>query len=147
MQHLNLWFQYFLLAYLAIWFYYRSLRKSIYRWQKSVEANNSNRKLERVIFVIADLVVSFLISFSFSSSYWYRILQFSNATSFGKKDPIFNLDISFYVFRLPLIETFYGALMTILVLLVIITFATYGILISKDRLFKGGDLNIPFGTR
>lgn len=135
----------FFISFLAIWFYYRSLRKSIYKWQKSVEANNSNRKLERSVFVIANLIVSFLIAFSFSSSYWYRILQFSNATSFGKKDPIFNLDISFYVFRLPLIETFYGALMTILVLLVIITFATYGILISKDRLFKGGDLTIPFG--
>jgi len=132
-------------TYLAIWFYYRSLRKSIYKWQKEVEENNSHRKLERGIFVIANLVVSFLISFSFSSSYWYRILQFSNATSFGKKDPLFNLDVSFYVFRLPLIETFYGVLMTILVLLVVITFVTYGILISKDKLFKGGDLTIPFG--
>ncbi|MBC8062580.1 MAG: UPF0182 family protein [Clostridiaceae bacterium] len=135
----------FIISYLAIWFYYRSLRKSIYKWQKSAESNNSNRKIERLIFVIADLVVSFLISFSFSSAYWYRILQFTNATSFGKKDPIFNLDISFYVFKLPLIETLYGVLMTILVLLVIITFATYGILISKDTLLKGRDFTIPFG--
>jgi uncharacterized protein len=135
----------FFISYLAIWFYYRSLRKSIYKWQKSAEANSSNRRLERIIFIISDLVVSFLIAFSFSSTYWYRILQFSNATSFGKKDPIFNLDVSFYIFRLPLIETFYGVLMTLLVLLVVITFATYGILISKDRLFKGGDLTIPFG--
>jgi len=134
----------FIISYLAIWFYYRSLRKSIYKWQKSVEANNSHKKLEKTIFVIADLIVSFLIAFSFSSTYWYRILQFSNATSFGKRDPIFNLDVSFYVFRLPLIETFYGVVMTILVLLVIITFATYGVLISKDNLFKGGDFTIPF---
>ena len=28
----------FIVAYLGIWFYYRSLRKSIYKWQKSVEA-------------------------------------------------------------------------------------------------------------
>ena len=36
-----------------------------------------------------------------ASSRWMEWLQFSRATSFGDRDPIFGQDVAFYVFRLP----------------------------------------------
>lgn len=41
---------------------------------------------------------------SISSSYWETILKFLYATNFGSSDPIFQQDIGFYVFSMPLYE-------------------------------------------
>jgi hypothetical protein len=48
---------------------------------------------------------------------WMTFLTFSNATSFGLSDPIFGLDVSFYIFRLP----FYRFLVNWLMGLVVVT--------------------------
>ncbi|OPZ50244.1 MAG: hypothetical protein BWY92_00973 [Firmicutes bacterium ADurb.BinA052] len=39
---------------------------------------------------------------------WMEFQQFIHATSFGKPDPIFGRDISFYMFRLPIIRQVYA---------------------------------------
>ncbi len=127
----------FLISYIGIWVYYKSLRKSITAFRRVSIVNAEKEKLEKRIFIISNLVVSFFISFSFASTYWYRILQFTNSVSFHKKDPIFHLDISFYVFKLPLIESLYGVLMTLLVLLIVVTFVTYFILSFKGKILTG----------
>lgn len=127
----------FLLIFIGIWLYYRSLRGSFLKIANVVDINPNKKASERKLFVIANLVVSFFISFAIASSYWYRILQFSNATSFNLTDPIFNKDISFYVFKLPLIESLYGAIMSLLVFLIVITLVVYFLMNAKDRFFTG----------
>lgn len=127
----------FVICLFSIWIYYRSIRKSILNWN-NFEITKGN-KLEKRIFIITDLIISFFVSFSFSSIYWYRILQFENSSNFNVKDPIFNLDVSFYIFRLPLIEELYGVIMSLLVMLVIITLIIYFILYFKDNVtFRNG---------
>ena len=49
-------------------------------------------------------VVIFYIAGRSGSKLWSTWLQFKNATSFGTKDPQFHLDISFFVFKLPMWE-------------------------------------------
>lgn len=120
----------FFICFISIWAYYRSIRKSISSWGNTISINRN--KAEKIIFIIADLAISFFISFLVSSTYWYRILQFENASNFNVKDPIFNLDVSFYVFRLPLIEELYGVIISLLVVLVVITLVIYFILYFKD---------------
>jgi uncharacterized protein len=127
----------FVLIYTGIWLYYRSLRKSFIRIAKVVDVTPNNKAKEKKVFVFVNLIVSLLISFAIASSYWYRILQFSNATSFNLKDPIFNMDISFFIFKLPLIESLYGAVMSLLVLLVAVTLVTYFLMNAKDTFFSG----------
>lgn len=39
------------------------------------------------------------------SRLWYTWLEFKNSTPFGTKDPQFHIDISFFVFRLPMWES------------------------------------------
>jgi uncharacterized membrane protein (UPF0182 family) len=55
------------------------------------------------------------------SAQWQSWILFSNSTSFGIKDPQFNKDISFYVFRLPFLQ--FAAAWTFAALLVILIVA------------------------
>lgn len=128
----------FIIMFVGIWIYYRSLRASIMKLANVIEVSSKSKALERKIFILANALISLFISFSIASSYWYRILQFANSTSFGVKDPIFKKDVSFFVFKLPLIESLYSAVMVLLVLLIIITFIAYFVLSTRDK-FSSGD--------
>lgn len=58
---------------------------------------------------------------SLAPSWWW----FSNATAFGRTDPIFGLDLGFYVFRLPLIQGAIAWLLALLVTALVLTAAAY----------------------
>lgn len=127
----------FLITFVVIWIYYRSIKNSIVKFKQKDSASGNKSKLGRKLFFTIDAVISFGISYAFSSNYWYTILQFANSVSFNTKDPVFHKDVSFYVFKLPLIESLYNIVMTLLIFLVIITFITYFVLVSKDKITSG----------
>lgn len=127
----------FILCFISIWFYIKSIKKSIIRWKKVIDVNLINEKRERKIILVLSTVVSFIVSFMFASMYWYKILQFTNSTSFNVKDPIFNMDISFFIFKLPLIESLYSIILSLLILFAVITFTIYIALITKDKVVYG----------
>ncbi|MDO4988110.1 MAG: UPF0182 family protein [Synergistes sp.] len=52
-------------------------------------------------------VVSALFAL-YSMGMWDEFLKFMHPTSFGKKDPLFGMDISFYVFTLPFVQYILG---------------------------------------
>jgi len=58
------------------------------------------RPLTVILEVLTALVTVLLASEA--SSRWMTVLTFRHASSFGVRDPIFNLDAGFYVFQLPL---------------------------------------------
>lgn len=125
----------FIILYAAIYFYYRTLKSSIANMSEVIDAIKN--PLEKKIFTAVNIVVSLFISYSIASAYWYRILQFTNSTDFNVKDPIFNRDISFYIFKLPLIQSLYAAAILLLVFLIIITLVVYFTMNTRDRLLKG----------
>ena len=118
----------------TITLYYRSLRKNIVKWRKVVEVDPVRDKLEKKAFYGLNLIVSLMLSYSFAVNYWYTILQFRNAVSFGEKDPIFGLDVSFYVFRLPLIQSLFSTLLSLLLMLLVITFMAYFVVSARNTL-------------
>lgn len=134
----------FLISFIGIWLYYKSLRLSIVKFKKVVEVNSHKNKIEKRLFFTFNIIISLMISYVFSATYWYRILQFSNSVSFNIKDPIFNIDVSFYVFKLPLIQSIYGVLVSLLAFLVFVTFITYSILSAKDKIYSGRSLKKSF---
>lgn len=69
----------FIIIYISIVFYWRSLKLSIMKHRKVFEVNNNKAKNEKRIFIIVNLVISFLFSYAFAATYWYRILQFNNS--------------------------------------------------------------------
>ena len=127
----------FIISFASIWIYYKSLRMNIIKWKKVYEVDPIKVKLEKRIVFFFDFIISFTISFLFSNNLWYTILQFQNSVNFNIKDPIFSMDISFYVFKLPFIQSIYGTLLSLLVLLIIITFTAYFALATKDKITSG----------
>lgn len=123
-----------IVCFVTITLYYRSLRKNIVKWRKVVEVDPAREKLEKKIFYASNLLISLLLSYSFASTYWYTILQFGNAVSFGQKDPIFGLDISFYVFKLPLLQSLFSTMLSLLFMLLVITFMSYFIVSARNTL-------------
>ncbi len=65
---------------------------------------------------------------------WELVLRALNPTPFGVRDPLFDQDAAFYVFRLPLWNSLYGWLMGVLVLsglaAIAVHFCTRGIQVS-----------------
>lgn len=54
--------------------------------------------------VLPACVVIGVLSGLLNHRHWDTWLLFQNATDFGAQDPIFGRDVSFYVFKLPLLE-------------------------------------------
>ncbi|WP_125154826.1 UPF0182 family protein [Clostridium rectalis] len=131
----------FFICFICILLYYNSLKKSIYNYRSNKNDRFIKYDKGKKIFFVANTVMSLILSCVFSYSYWYNILKFNNSVPFNIKDPIFYKDISFYVFKLPLIESIYSGIMTLLGFLIIITIVMYFIFIAKDKIdyagFKG----------
>ncbi|MGK0467735.1 UPF0182 family membrane protein, partial [Clostridium sp.] len=115
----------------------RSIKKSILHLKKVVEVNSMKESTQNKIFIACNLLVSFVFSFAFASAYWDMVLKFINAVSFDVKDPIYNMDVSFYIFKLPLIESLYSFIITLLVFLVIIKVVIFVAFKSSD-IFNAG---------
>jgi len=56
------------------------------------------------ITILGGLVIAFLVAL-FGVSRWEEILLFKNRITVGMQEPIFNRDISFYLFTMPVIES------------------------------------------
>ena len=67
-----------------------------------------------------------LIAASNSSSAWEVMLQYLNPSEFGVQDPIFQQDIGFYLFKLPLYETLQQGLLGLLFWGLVLALAVYG---------------------
>lgn len=61
---------------------------------------------------------------------WFQTLQFTNSTDFDIKDPLYNIDISFYVFKLNFIEELNQIIIILIVAFALLTFVYYTILLS-----------------
>lgn len=81
-----------------------------------------------ILLLIGALIVAILVGLQ-SGSNWDTWLKFANATSFNLTDPIFHLDIGFYVFKLPFWSFLYNWLFFTLIvttLAVGFIYYTYG---------------------
>jgi len=99
----------------------------------------SNNKKIRLWINILSVAISFIITVNIVSTMWFEILQFINSESFGFIDPIFNNDMGFYVFKLPLINTVVDFIIDILFMLIVITVLFYGYLAIKDSIKNMSD--------
>ena len=130
-----------IIIFVLIWLYYKSIKKSINKMKVVVEVGNS--KLEKIIFITADVILSLFISLTFAKNYWYKILEFINSSSFNTKDPIFNMDISFFIFKIPLINSLHNSLVFLIIMFIVITVIIFFTSTSKDML--GGEVDFKTG--
>jgi uncharacterized membrane protein (UPF0182 family) len=87
----------------------------------SIEINGLERLRAQVepIRLWVFLAITFGLTYFAGSSgmaFWNEWLLFKNSTDFGVKDPQFNLDISFFAFKLPMLQAIIGWGISILIL-------------------------------
>ena len=82
-----------------------------------------SRTVTRLFFPAA-LLLSLITGLSLSA-WWMTLLKGINGVQLGARDPIFDRDISFYLFRLPLIDGVLSTLITLTFLSLLATTAMY----------------------
>ena len=87
----------------------------------SIEINGVERlraqiePIRRLVFIGVAVALTYFAGTS-GMTFWRNWLLFRNSTDFGEKDPQFGLDISFFVFRLPILQAIIGWAISILIL-------------------------------
>lgn len=89
----------FLLLYIIIYFTNRGIKKSLKEFFE-----NEKKEMPKLLNKSIALIVSSIISAIASTTLTQKIIQNLSNVSFGKAEPIFGLDISYYMFRKPLID-------------------------------------------
>jgi uncharacterized membrane protein (UPF0182 family) len=82
-----------------------------------------SKMFTKLFFPIA-VFLSFITAISLSA-WWMTLLKGMNGVALGTRDPLFGRDISFYLFRLPLISGVLGTLITLTLLSFVATAAMY----------------------
>ena len=104
----------FLVSYLIIFFSNKGVRKSlkeIFDKEKKEMPKLPNKSISFIVSVI----VGFIAQGVFTEKY----LMFTNVAKFGITDPVFNMDISFYMFQMPFIKAILVFLIIFLILLTV----------------------------
>lgn len=112
---------------LLMWLYLSVLRKNYFKKIESDEKTNV-KKLGRYTALLS-VAFGIVIAISFVSNLWFQFLQFTNSTDFGITDPLFNLDVSFYIFKYEFLYELNQFLLSVIVLFFIATILYYGILL------------------
>ena len=105
-----------LLAYL----YFKFIKKGYY---KKVIANelDESKRINLISWIMA-AVFGGIVTFFTVKNLWFNWLQFANSTEFGYDDPIFGLDVSFYVFKLDFLHQLNSLIITVLAVFLVLTF-------------------------
>ena len=92
----------------------------------SIELNGVERLRAQIEPILRWVFLALFVAITYFAGtsgtlYWREWLLFKNSTSFGVKDPQFNLDISFFAFKLPLYQALISWAISALVLATIAT--------------------------
>jgi uncharacterized membrane protein (UPF0182 family) len=109
---------------------YIAFRRRPFYVPTSIEADNLERYRAtidpiRKLALAGIAVVLFYFGGSSATSLWTSWLLFNNSTPFGVKDPQFGLDISFFAFRLPFLQTLIGWAISTLILATLASVAVH----------------------
>jgi uncharacterized membrane protein (UPF0182 family) len=110
-------------------FYLSALRKG-YRKRLVVEEEKMGAKGHRRLAISISALCALVIALLTASDLWFTALQFTNSTSFGIDDPIFGLDVSFYIFKLQFIHSLNNLVIIGIVVFAVATFIYYALLLS-----------------
>lgn len=95
-----------------------------------------DRKKLLYIYIFISLVFAFMFS-GVTSGQWLTIQSFFNSTEFGILDPIFNKDISFYIFTLPFFRLLYTLLVSAVVGAAFLAGIAYFLFIPRSQFNLG----------
>ena len=94
-------------------------------WERAPQLQNLD--LDRVLGWISLFVslFAFVLAYPIGTTYWEQALLFMNSVPAGLVDPLFNRDISFYLFMYPLIDKLNDAGRTLIAVAALLTVPLY----------------------
>lgn len=134
----NLMYQYgimaihFVLLYFILYFTNRGIKKGLKPFFEK-----EDKKMPKLLNKSLALVIAAIVSFVLSAVWKQKIMLIMNGTAFGIQDPIFGLDIAYYMFQKPVIEMLAFYFVSFLVALSIYMALYY--VIVFNRYFDGID--------
>ncbi len=108
--------------------YLHHLRKSYFSKIASSEATDM-KKLKRTTNILA-VVFGAIATCMTVVQLWFEILKFANSSDFDIKDPLFKLDVSFYLFKLDFLSQLNEIMIGVIVGFVLLTVIYYIILMT-----------------
>ncbi len=114
----------FILFAMLFFIYFINIKKNFYNHSEFMESNEEKKRNNKILLTIS-IVLSLFLSLFISESLWLDILKYMKAVNFNITDPIFAKDISFYMFKLPLIKRLLSALLLIVAVMTVIPVLLY----------------------
>ncbi|NLP29653.1 MAG: UPF0182 family protein [Clostridiales bacterium] len=123
----------FIVLTILTYIYQIALKRGYYKRVNTIDnATISEKTINRIALGIS-AVFAILVTLATVVRLWFDVLRYANSTDFNIADPIFNLDISFYIFKLELITQINQIVIGIVVAFLIVTFIFFSILLSTRR--------------
>lgn len=118
----------FIIVTFLAYVYLKFLKRGYFKKVVSNEVTD-NRRLNLISWGLAGLYGA-ITTFFAVKKLWFLLLQFINSTGFDKTDPLYDMDISFYVFKLNFIEEANQLLIVLLIAFALLTVIYYSVLLS-----------------
>ena len=119
----------YIIVYIINKFIKRGLKKFFAEENKEMP-KLPNKSLSLILAIVGGIIAASTLSSKFS--------MFSNAAQFGQTDPIFRLDIGYYMFSLPFIQSLLVFLMEAIIAIIIYVALYY--VITLNTFFDGVDI-------
>jgi uncharacterized membrane protein (UPF0182 family) len=127
----------FFILVLLVYPYLLYLKRKYLSNSRTIYSKDQLKTVNKVLLAVS-AVISLFVSMGISSAYWTDILKFGYGDTFNLSDPLFNMDVSFYMFKLPILKALYGLIFGVLVLMVIVTAVFYFITAVNNGILEGG---------
>lgn len=123
----------FVVIMVLTYFYLRVLKRGYYKKIDTVDTPAVSEKTLNRISMGLGAIFGVLVTITTVTGLWFQILKFKNGTSFGIQDPIFGMDISFYIFKLEFVTQINQIAIGIVIAFAVLTLIYYFILLSMRR--------------
>ncbi|MDD4564746.1 MAG: UPF0182 family protein, partial [Eubacteriales bacterium] len=123
----------FLIIMVLSYVYLRVIKRGYYKRVDTVDSPAMSEKTLNRITLGLGAIFGILVTVTMVLGLWFLILQFANSTSFNINDPIFGMDLSFYIFKLEFITLLNQLLIGLIVAFVALTVIYYFLLLSMRR--------------
>ncbi len=95
-------------------------------WQQNIPVNIYEYAIKMLNWTAAGIMLLAAIVLSLNlAAEWESMLRFWHQTAFGKTDPVFENDISFYIFTMPVLEFVRYWLLTVVIAVLVVVSAYY----------------------
>lgn len=123
--------------------YLKFLKKGYFQKIASSE-DTDTKKLNRITWGLS-IVFGILVTCVSVSGLWFEILKFAHSTGFDIADPLFKLDVSFYLFQLPFIKELAQIMISVIIAFALLTFIYYAVLLSvrTPQMFEEAESQEP----